>query len=442
LNRPSSHKRGQGLRLKTPHGRLVPVTVSDVGLEPLNGLACTGESQRSNGLSNGVAIGFEKDLPKKRGVCWPLHLAQPERPSSFSHRPSLLFGLTRGYAAGKSAAAQEQGPGDDTGRTGTYHGIVFERFTPEARRVLVLSQEEARLLHCGSVGTECLLLGLVHDGDGLAARALVSLGIPLVAVREKVKETVDHAERSNVALPFSPRAKKVLELALREAHLLGHDYIGAEHLLLALLREGDGPAPRVLVSLGTDLSQLRQRVLQLAAPEQPQSSGKDAILVSAEESAGQLRFYGAVTRTSRPPVPWWRPLLARRVRQARQARRREFLSDPARDARRLEREREDRQSNARDLGDARAATKMSLAGLAEASGIDIERLRDAESAEPQVSLTVQEWFKLAVVFEGHTWDEYQAQAAKVRPSQLLAPTGHMLEGARAAIRNISSLDDH
>jgi ATP-dependent Clp protease ATP-binding subunit ClpA len=316
-------------------------------------------------------------------------------------------------------------PGDDTDQTGTYHGIVFQRFTPEAHRVLVLAQEEARRLKCGSIGTECLLLGLIHDGDGLVARALVSLGIPVAAVREKVKETVDPVGRSNAALPFTPRAKKVLELALREAHLLRHDYIGAEHMLLGLLREGEGPAPQVLVSLGTDLSRLRQRVLQLAATEQPQSSGKEAAPVSAEESGGQPRFYGGATRSTRRSLPWWRPLLPRRARQWRQD----------------QRKREQRRSNAQDLREARTAVGMSLERLAEATGTDIEWLRDAESAKPQVTLSVQEWFKLAVVFEGHTWDEYQAQAAKVGPSRLLAPTGHMLEGARKAIRNTFSTDD-
>jgi ATP-dependent Clp protease ATP-binding subunit ClpC len=124
---------------------------------------------------------------------------------------------------------------------------LFERFTDRARRVLVLAQEEARLLNHSFIGTEHILLGLIHEGEGLAAKALESLGISLEAVREKVEETIGPAGSAPTGSPpFTPRAKKVLELSLREALQLGHNYIGTEHMLLGLVREGEGVAAQVL----------------------------------------------------------------------------------------------------------------------------------------------------------------------------------------------------
>jgi len=141
---------------------------------------------------------------------------------------------------------------------------LFERFTDRARRVLVLAQEEARLLNHSFIGTEHILLGLIHEGEGLAAKALESLGISLEAVREKVEETIGPAGNAPTGSPpFTPRAKKVLELSLREALQLGHNYIGTEHMLLGLVREGEGVAAQVLMSLGADLSRVRQQVIQL-----------------------------------------------------------------------------------------------------------------------------------------------------------------------------------
>ena len=122
---------------------------------------------------------------------------------------------------------------------------MFERFTDEARRVLVLAQEEARLLNHNFIGTEHILLGLIHQGDGVAAQALGSLGIRLEAVREAVEETIGPARTSTTGSPpFTPRAKKVLELSLRESLQLGHNYIGTEHILLGLVREGEGVAAK------------------------------------------------------------------------------------------------------------------------------------------------------------------------------------------------------
>ena len=132
---------------------------------------------------------------------------------------------------------------------------MFERFTDRARRVLVLAQEEARLLNHSFIGTEHILLGLIHEGEGVAAKALEPLGVTLEAVREKVEETIGLAGTAPTGSPpFTPRAKKVLELSLREALQLGHNYIGTEHMLLGLVREGEGVAAQVLVSLGADLA--------------------------------------------------------------------------------------------------------------------------------------------------------------------------------------------
>jgi ATP-dependent Clp protease ATP-binding subunit ClpC len=141
---------------------------------------------------------------------------------------------------------------------------VFERFTDRARRVVVLAQEEARLLNHNYIGTEHILLGLIHEGEGVAAKALESLGISLEAVRSQVEEIIGQGSSSPSGhIPFTPRAKKVLELSLREALQLGHNYIGTEHILLGLIREGEGVAAQVLVKLGADLSRVRQQVIQL-----------------------------------------------------------------------------------------------------------------------------------------------------------------------------------
>ena len=141
---------------------------------------------------------------------------------------------------------------------------MFERFTDRARRVVVLAQEEARLLNHNYIGTEHILLGLIHEGEGVAAKALESLSISLEGVREQVQDIIGQGSSSPSGhIPFTPRAKKVLELSLREALQLGHNYIGTEHILLGLIREGEGVAAQVLVKLGADLSRVRQQVIQL-----------------------------------------------------------------------------------------------------------------------------------------------------------------------------------
>ena len=141
---------------------------------------------------------------------------------------------------------------------------MFERFTDRSRRVIVLAQEEARTLDHNYIGTEHILLGLIRETDGHAARALESLGISLDAVRQQVEEIIGRGQEAPSGhVPFTPRAKKVLALSLRESLQLGHNYIGTEHILLGLIREGDGVAAQVLVRLGADLNRVRQQVIQL-----------------------------------------------------------------------------------------------------------------------------------------------------------------------------------
>ena len=130
---------------------------------------------------------------------------------------------------------------------------MFERFTDRARRVVVLAQEEARMLNHNYIGTEHLLLGLIHEGEGIGARALESLGVTLNAVREQVQDIVGPGPQApNGHIPFTPRAKKVLELSMREAIQLNHGYIGTEHILLGMVRANEGVANQVLVKLGAE----------------------------------------------------------------------------------------------------------------------------------------------------------------------------------------------
>ncbi|NUT08844.1 MAG: Clp protease [Nonomuraea sp.] len=139
---------------------------------------------------------------------------------------------------------------------------MFERFTDRARRVVVLAQEEARTMSHNYIGTEHILLGLIHEGEGLASLVLDSCGVELENVRDFVEREVGRgAKPPNGHIPFTPRAKKVLELSLREALQLRHNYIGTEHILLGLIREGEGLAAQALVNAGADLADIRQRVI-------------------------------------------------------------------------------------------------------------------------------------------------------------------------------------
>ncbi len=168
---------------------------------------------------------------------------------------------------------------------------MFERFTDRARRVVVLAQEEARMLNHNYIGTEHILLGLIHEGEGVAAKALESLGISLDAVRDQVQEIIGQGQQSPTGhIPFTPRAKKVLELSLREGLQLGHNYIGTEHILLGLIREGEGVAAQVLVKLGADLNKVRQQVIQLLSGYQGKETAAAGVGASGQEGqqAGSL----------------------------------------------------------------------------------------------------------------------------------------------------------
>ena len=174
---------------------------------------------------------------------------------------------------------------------------MFERFTDRARRVIVLAQEEARGLNHNYIGTEHILLGLIHEGEGVAAKALESMGISLEAVRQEVEEIIGQGTEPPVGhIPFTPRAKKVLELSLREGLQMGHKYIGTEFLLLGLIREGEGVAAQVLVKLGADLPRVRQQVIQLLSgyeggdsPENTSNDSNDAIGAGAGPGASSSR---------------------------------------------------------------------------------------------------------------------------------------------------------
>ncbi len=161
---------------------------------------------------------------------------------------------------------------------------MFEKFTDKARRVVVLAQEEAKLLNHNYIGTEHILLGLIHEGEGVAAKALEALGINLEQVREQVQDIIGQGQQAPSGhIPFTPRAKKVLELSLREALQLGHSYIGTEHLLLGLIREGEGVAAQVLTKLGADTNKVRQQVIQLLSGYQ----GKETVSVGGEVNPPQ-----------------------------------------------------------------------------------------------------------------------------------------------------------
>ena len=165
---------------------------------------------------------------------------------------------------------------------------MFERFTDRARRVVVLAQEEARMLNHNYIGTEHILLGLIHEGEGVAAKALESLGISLDAVRQQVEEIIGQGQQAPSGhIPYTPRAKKVLELSLREALQLGHNYIGTEHILLGLIRERGGVAAQVLVQLGAGPDRVRQEVILLL--QEYQGEGERGIGRSAARPGPQRR---------------------------------------------------------------------------------------------------------------------------------------------------------
>ena len=161
--------------------------------------------------------------------------------------------------------------------------------------MVVLAQEEARLLNHNYIGTEHLLLGLIQEGEGVAAKALEQLGISLEAIRSQVEEIVGHGgSPPSGYIPFTPRAKKVLELGLREAQQLGHDLIGTEHILLGLVREGEGVAAQVLVKMGATLARVRGQVMESLA----QPIGERPVEEVPREDVARTIF-----APPRPPVP-------------------------------------------------------------------------------------------------------------------------------------------
>jgi len=180
---------------------------------------------------------------------------------------------------------------------------MFERFTEKARRVVVYAQEEARMLNQNYIGTEHLLLGLIREQDGIAAKALESLNISLEDVHAQVEDLIGKGTFVPTGhIPFTPRAKKVLELSLREALQLGHNYIGTEHILLGLIREGEGVAAQVLLNLGADLESVRSAVIQLLSGHygKPAEPGEERRGAGAGGSGAMLEEFGRnLTRQAR-----------------------------------------------------------------------------------------------------------------------------------------------
>ena len=173
---------------------------------------------------------------------------------------------------------------------------MFERFTDRARRVVVLAQDEARALNHNYIGTEHLLLGLIHEGEGVAAKALESMDVTLDKARAQVVEIIGEGQSAPSGhIPFTPRAKKVLELSLREALQLSHNYIGTEHILLGLLREGEGVAVQALGNLDVDLAALRQAVMQLLSgydAKETVGSGASALKEGTPSGSAILDQFG------------------------------------------------------------------------------------------------------------------------------------------------------
>ena len=224
----------------------------------------------------------------------------PPEPRCTASTSSRLAAIELGI---RGQASVWEGPEVSGGRDAAAHRAavrsnegMFERFTDRARRVVVLAQEEARMLNHNYIGTEHILLGLIHEGEGVAAKALESLGISLEGVRQQVEEIIGQGQQAPSGhIPFTPRAKKVLELSLREALQLGHNYIGTEHILLGLIREGEGVAAQVLVKLGADLNRVRQQVIQLLSGYQgkePAAAGTGATGEAAPSTSLVLDQFG------------------------------------------------------------------------------------------------------------------------------------------------------
>jgi len=153
---------------------------------------------------------------------------------------------------------------------------MFGRFTERAQKVLALAQEEAVRLGHNNIGTEHILLGLIREGEGIAAKALTALGLSLDKIQDEVESLIGRGQEQPTSIAYTPRAKKVIELSMDEARKLGHTYVGTEHILLGLIREGEGVAARVLNNLGISLNKARQQVLQLLGNSEVVSSSHGA----------------------------------------------------------------------------------------------------------------------------------------------------------------------
>jgi ATP-dependent Clp protease ATP-binding subunit ClpC len=182
---------------------------------------------------------------------------------------------------------------------------MFERFTERARQVVVLAQDEARALRHNYIGTEHLLLGLLREQEGIAARVLDSLGITIGEVRVQVGRIVGEGDEATAAqIPFTPRAKKVLELALREAQALGHHYIGTEHLLLGLVRENEGVAARILLELDADAETICGEIIGMLSGGRAQSPGGETVVAMPSGApGGRVRSFASVPRRTASYVP-------------------------------------------------------------------------------------------------------------------------------------------
>ncbi len=179
---------------------------------------------------------------------------------------------------------------------------MFERFTERARQVVVLAQEEARTLKHNYIGTEHILLGLLREEEGLAARVLEGLEITVEEVRAQVIRIVGSGEEvTSGQIPFTPRAKKVLELALREALSLGHNYIGTEHILLGLVRENEGVAARILADFDADSEKIRNEIIRMLSGPGRRQQGQGAAARAATRSRASCSTSSAATSRSSPP---------------------------------------------------------------------------------------------------------------------------------------------
>ncbi|MBW3604289.1 MAG: hypothetical protein KY460_05115 [Actinobacteria bacterium] len=311
---------------------------------------------------------------------------------------------------------------------------MFERFTDRARRVVVLAQEEARMLNHNYIGTEHLLLGLIHEEDGIAARVLASLGVEQDLARDRVEEIIGRGETEPGGhIPFTPRAKRVLELSLREAQQLGHNYIGTEHLLLGLIREGEGVGAQALLQLDVELDRVRREIAaELRGPAGPQSREQRRWFRRREPSAVDEPLPAPEQWLEEWAEPW-------RIEQ---------FDDGAWDALIAARR------SARDRGGAAIGTRDLLLGVAlvagpgsdalRAAGVDTDALRSVEEHEgrrpavPPAALAYTDAAREALhgaADEGQRRDHAAAGTAHILYALLLRPDEELtgiLDGLDAA----------